>query len=101
MSQTLDPVKVPQQQKSPPPPSFNIVMHNDDDTTFDLVLYILTTVFGRTPEQAAQIALEAHQKDKAIVTTYPSSDMAHTKVSQAHAIARKAETPLLFTAEPA
>lgn len=76
-----------------PPPLYMILMHNDDYTTMDFVVEVLQKVFAKPLPEANQIMLNIHQQGVGFCGTYPF-EIAETKVSQVHAMAREAGFPL-------
>lgn len=86
-----------QKQKLAEPPQYQVVMHNDDFTSFDLVIAILSSVFGKDGDEAGRISHEIHTKGKAICGVY-TRDIAETKAAQAMDIAREEQAPLLVEA---
>jgi len=82
------------------PRLYRVVLLNDDYTTMDFVVEILVTVFHKPAAEAAKIMLDVHRRGKGTcgVFTY---DIAATKVSLVHQLARKREFPLRCTLEEA
>jgi ATP-dependent Clp protease adaptor protein ClpS len=79
---------------------YRVIIHNDDVTTFEFVIGVLIRIFGVSVYRAEQIALEAHTKGNAYVTTLPLEE-AKSKVFKAQYAARQQGFPLTFTIEPA
>ena len=48
--------------KTKEPPLFKVLLHNDDYTTMEFVIEILMYVFNKSPESAAKIMMNVHQK---------------------------------------
>jgi len=94
MATTLhtNPVNTP----TKPPSEATVILLNDDDTPMELVLALLTSVFLLSVEDALRVTLSAHKHGKSIVRSYPSRDIADTKVAQATKIAQQHEHPLRF-----
>ena len=82
------------------PRLYRVVLLNDDYTTQDFVVRVIVAVFHRTASEATRIMLDVHRKGRGVVGTYPR-DIAVTKVSQVHAMARQSEFPLRAAAEEA
>jgi ATP-dependent Clp protease adaptor protein ClpS len=82
------------------PRLYRVVLLNDDYTTMDFVVEILVTVFHKPAAEAAKIMLDVHRRGKGTcgVFTY---DIAATKVSLVHQLARKREFPLRCNLEEA
>ena len=77
------------------PRKYNVIVLNDDFTTFEFVIMVVMTVFGKTMAQAEEIAETTHIHKKATVGSY-SLDIAKSKVAKATAMARAEGFPLRF-----
>lgn len=77
------------------PRKYNVIILNDDFTTFDFVIMVVMTVFGKTQEEAYNIAETTHVHQKATVGRY-ALDIARSKVAKATARARAEGFPLRF-----
>ncbi|MDR2446155.1 MAG: ATP-dependent Clp protease adapter ClpS [Treponema sp.] len=85
---------VPKSEKKLKEPSdYKIILLNDNYTTIDFVVNVLMAVFHKSEIEANRIMLNVHRKGKGVVGQYPF-DIAQTKVSQVHSLARQAEFPL-------
>ena len=82
------------------PPLFKVLLHNDDYTTMDFVIMILKGVFNKDSEEATRIMMNVHQQGIGVAGIY-SRDIAETKVSMVHDLARKHEHPLKCSLEQA
>lgn len=80
-------------------PRYKIIMHNDNITTMHFVVAILRAVFNKAEEEAFQIMLEIHNKDRALVGIY-ALEHAELKRDQVHSAARTRGYPLTCTIEP-
>ncbi len=80
------------------PPLFKVIMLNDDYTPMDFVTNVIKSVFHKTPEEAARLTLEVHNRGSAMVGVF-TRDIADTKVDQVIARARQAEHPLQCSVE--
>ena len=80
------------------PQMFRVLLHNDDYTSMDFVVEVLTGIFHKTPEEAVQIMLQIHEKERAICGVY-SFEIAQTKAQQVKQKAKQNEFPLLATIE--
>ena len=81
------------------PRKYNVLILNDDFTTFEFVIEVMMTVFGKTQQQAEDIAEETHIRQKAVVGRYPL-DIARSKVAKATRMARSEGFPLKFEIQP-
>ena len=82
-----------------PPAMWRVLLHNDDYTTQEFVVWVLETVFHRTPAEAFAIMMRVHQSGIGIAGVY-TRDVAETKVNAAKRLAEQQEYPLLVTMEP-
>ena len=76
------------------PQMFKVLLHNDDYTSMDFVVDVLTGIFHKTSEEAVQIMLQIHEKERAICGVY-SFEIAETKAQQVKQKAKQNEFPLL------
>ena len=81
------------------PRRYNVIILNDDFTTFEFVIEVMMTVFGKTQQQAEDIAEETHIRQKAVVGRYPL-DIGRIKVAKATSMARSEGFPLKFEIQP-
>jgi len=75
------------------PNKYKVLILNDDYTSMEFVIKILMEVFHKNYEEAQQIMLEVHQKDKGVCGIY-THEIAETKVMQVHKDARDSGFPL-------
>ena len=80
------------------PPMYVVIMHNDDYTTMEFVVEALVWVFHKSPTEANRIMLHIHFKGAGICGTYPF-EIAETKVSKVHDLARREGFPLRCSLE--
>lgn len=85
--------------KTRTPRLYRVLLHNDDFTSMEFVVDILVRHFDRTPTEAAQIMLQAHQRGIGVAGTY-TRDEAETRIVSATTDAEAAGYPLLVTMEP-
>jgi ATP-dependent Clp protease adaptor protein ClpS len=85
-------------EKLKKPPLYKVLLHNDDYTTQDFVVYVLTTVFHKSIEEAITIMLKVHMEGLGIAGIY-SYEIAETKAEKVISLARENEYPLLATVE--
>lgn len=77
------------------PKKYDVIILNDDFTTFEFVIEVMMSVFGKTRRQAEEIAETTHVCQKATVGRY-SLDIARSKVAKATRMAREEGFPLRF-----
>ena len=77
------------------PRKYDVIILNDDFTTFEFVIEVMMVVFGKTQQQAEEIAETTHVRQKATVGSY-SLDIARSKVAKATRMAREEGFPLKF-----
>ena len=82
------------------PKKYKVLILNDDFTTFEFVIMVMMTVFGKTETEAIGIAETTHTQQKAVVGTY-SKDIAESKVAKTTAMARAESFPLRFDIQEA
>ena len=86
------------EEKVDKPPLFKVLLHNDDYTTMDFVVWVLTSIFNMSEEQAVQVMLNVHLRGIGIAGIY-TFEVAEMKVEKTTALAREHEFPLLATME--
>jgi ATP-dependent Clp protease adaptor protein ClpS len=89
---------VQQKPRLQEPKLYRVILHNDHYTTMDFVVKVLVTVFHKPAPEATKIMLDVHRKGVGIVGVY-TFDIASTKVSQVHEMARQSEFPLRASCE--
>jgi len=80
------------------PALYRVLLLNDDYTTMDFVTQILETVFRKPPAEATQIMLSVHKKGMGVCGVY-TRDIAETKISTVHELARGKGFPLMCIME--
>jgi len=88
------------EKKLKEPKEYMVILLNDNYTTREFVVEILKQIFHKNPEEAVTIMLNVHNKGRGVVGVY-TWDIAHTKASQVHAIAKQHEYPLRCIVEEA
>ena len=91
---------VRQESRLKAPRLFRVILHNDHYTTLDFVVKVIVAVFHKPAAQATKIMLDVHRKGVGVVGVY-TLDIAATKVSQVHEMARQSEFPLRASCEEA
>ncbi len=82
------------------PKQYMVLLLNDDYTSMDFVVEVLMNIFHKNYQEAEQIMLDVHQKDKGICGVY-TYEVAETKVMQVSKLAREQGYPLKATMEEA
>lgn len=80
------------------PKKYKVYILNDDYTSMEFVVEILMDVFHKTNEEAQNIMLEVHKKDRGLCGVY-IHEIAETKVMQVSKKARESGFPLKATME--
>jgi len=80
------------------PKKYKVFILNDDYTSMEFVVEILMDVFHKTNEEAQNIMLEVHKKDRGLCGVY-IHEIAETKVMQVSKKARESGFPLKATME--
>ena len=88
------------EEKLKEPKEYVVVLLNDDFTTREFVVEILRLIFHKNLEEATRIMLNVHNKGKGVVGVY-TWDIAQTKASQVHALAKQYDYPLKCIVEEA
>ena len=81
------------EEKLKEPKEYAVVLLNDNFTTRDFVVEILIHIFHKNPVEAKSIMLNVHNKGRGVVGFY-TWDIAQTKVSQVHSVAKQYDYPL-------
>jgi ATP-dependent Clp protease adaptor protein ClpS len=97
---TREQTGVQQKPRLQEPKLFRVILHNDHYTTMDFVVKVIVTVFHKPAAEATKIMLDVHKKGRGVVGVY-TSDIAATRVSQVHELARQSEYPLRASSEEA
>ena len=82
------------------PPMYKVILLNDDYTTMEFVVLVLQEVFRKTTAQAEQIMLKVHTEGAGTAGIY-TKEVAETKVTIVHHLARQSEFPLKCIMESA
>ncbi len=81
------------------PALYRVILHNDDYTTMEFVINILIEVFRKSLDEAEELTVTVHKKQKAAVGVY-TKEIAEVKVDKTIKKARSVGFPLLCTFEP-
>jgi ATP-dependent Clp protease adaptor protein ClpS len=95
-----DETGVRQKTRLKEPKLYRVILHNDDYTTMDFVVTVIVSVFHKSAAEATKIMLDVHKKGQGVVGVY-TFDIASTKASQVHEMARQNEFPLRASCEEA
>ena len=93
-------IQVDSRQEVDEPKLYKVIMHNDHYTTMDFVVEALVTVFHKSAAEATKLMLEIHNRGLSICGTY-TYDIAVTKISQVHQMAKNGGFPLKCSYEEA
>ncbi len=80
------------------PTLFKVILHNDHYSTMEFVVQVLETVFNKSPAEAFRIMMKVHVEGRGLCGLYPY-DIAETKVSTVHDLARQYGFPLRASME--
>lgn len=75
------------------PKKYKVLILNDDYTSMEFVVDILKNIFHKSQQEAEQIMLEVHKKDRGVCGVY-THEIAETKIMQVHKSARESGFPL-------
>ena len=75
------------------PSLYRVVLLNDDYTSMEFVVFILTSVFQKSPSEAEAIMMRVHNAGEGLAGIYVK-EVAETKIAKVHALARQEEVPL-------
>jgi ATP-dependent Clp protease adaptor protein ClpS len=75
------------------PRLFQVLLINDDYTTMEFVVHVLESVFDKGPAEAYRIMMEVHMQGRGVCGAY-TYEVAETKVSTVHELARTEGFPL-------
>ena len=82
------------------PDEYRVILLNDDYTTMEFVVAVIVSVFHKDLLEATRVMLDVHRKGRGVVGTY-TYDIAATKISTVHAMARENGFPLKCIMEKA
>lgn len=80
------------------PPMYRVILLNDDFTPMEFVVWLLNTVFHRSPEDSTRIMMQVHTQGSGVCGIYPY-DVARTKVFQTQSLAKQHGHPLQCSME--
>ncbi len=82
------------------PKQYLVYLLNDDYTSMDFVIDVLMNIFHKNYQEAEQIMLDVHKKDRGICGVF-TCEVAETKVMQVSKLSREQGFPLKATMEEA
>jgi len=82
------------------PKQYLVFLLNDDYTSMDFVIDVLMNIFHKNYQEAEQIMLDVHKKDRGVCGIY-TYEVAETKVMQVSKLAREQGFPLKAIMEEA
>ena len=82
------------------PKQYLVYILNDDYTSMDFVIDVLMNIFHKSYQEAEQIMLEVHKKDRGVCGLF-TYEVAETKVMQVSRLAREQGFPLKAIMEEA
>jgi len=106
MSSALPQPETESETKTRRQPPYAVILHNDDVNGMDFVIGVLRKVFGYELEKCVELALEAHEKGRAVVWV-GAMEVAELKADQIHSCGpdpagkAKGAQPLGVSVEPA
>lgn len=80
------------------PKLYKVMLLNDDYTSMDFVIIILTQVFHQSSEKATAVMYKIHETGSGLCGVY-TYEIAETKISQVHTLAKEHQFPLRATME--
>ena len=86
-------------EKLKPPSKYKVVLHNDNFTPMDFVVLVLISIFRKPPQQAYDIMMSVHEKERGVAGGPYSKEIAETKAEKTMAFARQNGYPLKVTCE--
>lgn len=81
------------------PGTYQVVAQNDDFTSREFVVDLLCSLFGKSTEDANQLAMTTHESGRAVIAVY-ELEKALRRIAKATRRAEKAGFPLRLTIEP-
>lgn len=82
------------------PKMYKVILLNDDYTSMEFVVHILQSVFKKSVPEAENIMLDVHRNGAGIAGVY-TKEIAETKITIVHHLAKQIEFPLKCKMEPA
>lgn len=82
------------------PRKYAVILLNDNSTTFEFVIEVLMIVFNKSFEDAKNITLEIHEKQKGVAGIF-MKEIAVSKSEEVQELAKKKRYPLKSIVEAA
>jgi ATP-dependent Clp protease adaptor protein ClpS len=82
------------------PELYSVILLNDDYTTMEFVVQVLESVFNKGPAEAFRIMMQVHTQGQGLCGVFPW-DIAETRVTATHDLARERGFPLRAIIEKA
>ena len=95
---THDQVVTKTRKKLKPPTGYKVLLHNDNYTTMEFVVYVLESIFNKSPSDAMRIMLHVHKNGIGVCGVF-THEVAETKVVAVHDLASQYEYPLKASME--
>jgi ATP-dependent Clp protease adaptor protein ClpS len=80
------------------PPLWKVVLLNDDYTPMEFVVYLLESIFEKSPAEAYRVMMLVHTEGRGLCGVYPF-EIAETRAAQTEELARSAGYPLKAVVE--
>ncbi len=75
------------------PKLYKVMLLNDDYTSMDFVIMVLVEIFHQSDEKAIAIMYKIHEEGSGLCGVY-TYEIAETKISQVHTLAKEHQFPL-------
>ena len=80
------------------PTMWKVVLLNDDYTPMEFVVYLLESIFEKSPAEAYRVMMLVHTEGRGLCGVYPF-DIAETRAARTEELARSAGYPLKAVVE--
>jgi len=80
------------------PPMWKVVLLNDDYTPMEFVVYLLESIFEKSPAEAYRVMMLVHTEGRGLCGVYPF-EIAETRANRTEELARSAGYPLRAVVE--
>jgi len=75
------------------PKLYKVMLLNDDYTSMDFVIMVLVEIFHQSAQKATETMLKIHEEGSGLCGVY-TYEIAETKISQVHTLAKEHQFPL-------